>query len=53
MKGSMFKSTTERQSHAQAAEMPSVGSYEEIRNFGYQSVNGGAPNNFLLLKNEK
>ena len=33
--------------------MPCIGTYEESRMIGQQSIEGGAPNNFLLLKNEK
>ena len=32
---------------------PSVGQYDESRNIGSYSIEGGAPNNFLLMKNDR
>ena len=55
---SSFKSTTERTvdagvTRARKASLPVVGQYEESRQIGNLSVEGGAPNNFLLMKNDR
>jgi hypothetical protein len=33
--------------------VPCLGTYEESRSIGKHMLNGGAPNNFLHLRNEK
>lgn len=33
--------------------MPCLGTYDESRSIGQHMLNGGAPNNFLHLRNEK
>jgi hypothetical protein len=50
---STFKSTSSRIQDTVAADAPPLGTYEESRIFGSRPVQGGAPNNFLMLKNEK
>ncbi len=55
---SSFKSTTGRSlslqlSHDLKRGVPSIGTYEESRLIGREQIEGGAPNNFLLLKNDK
>ena len=49
---SIFKSSTNR-SHQVFGEQPNVDFYDEKRSLGYKGIQGGAPNNFLLLKNDK
>jgi hypothetical protein len=38
---------------SETADAPPIGTYEESRIFGSRPIQGGAPNNFLMLKNEK
>lgn len=55
---STFKSTTDRAIYQHTSLevkkcAPDFGSYEETRTIGSIKVEGGAPNNFLLLRNDK
>lgn len=50
---STFKSTSSRIQDLEAPDAPPLGTYEESRIFGNRPVQGGAPNNFTILKNEK
>jgi hypothetical protein len=55
---SSFISTTDRSFSQQIQNEvkrggPSIGSYAEVRQIGRNSIDGGAPSNFLLLKNDK
>jgi hypothetical protein len=54
----VFKSGTERQldkelRHTIRENLPSAAQYRDNRGIGELSVQGGAPNNFLLLQNER
>lgn len=49
---SAFKSVTKR-NQIDRKTAPPVGTYEESRIFGKSQLEGGAPNNFLFIKNEK
>ena len=50
---STFKSTTSRIQNQLPPDAPPLGTYEESRIFGSVPMQGGAPNNFLKLKNER
>jgi hypothetical protein len=55
---SAFRSTTCRSLQSDLnrqtkLNVPATGHYEEKRTIGYQAVQGGVPNNFLLTKNNR
>lgn len=52
---STFRSTTERNQLTSLSKdkMPSATQYNPFRSFGSVALEGGAPNNFLLMKNDR